>query len=67
MQCGVSVNALASGGSTYHMASKEVDRMIIDWMASRMISVGGAFVLAVVVWDVINEWKRGRVCNSRCK
>jgi len=28
---------------------------MIDWVASRMIGIGGAIVLAVVVWEVTKE------------
>lgn len=29
--------------------------MIVDWIASRMISLGGAAVLAVVAWEMTRE------------
>lgn len=29
--------------------------MIIDWIASRMIGIGGAVVMAVVIWEVTRE------------
>jgi hypothetical protein len=28
---------------------------MIDWMAARMISIGGAVVMAVTVWELTRE------------
>ena len=28
---------------------------MIDWIASRMIGIGGAAVMAVVIWEVTRE------------
>ena len=37
------------------MTSKKGGNSVIDWLAARMIGIGGAAVMAVVVWEVTRE------------
>ena len=37
------------------MASKMGGKSMVDWIAGRLISIGGAAVMAVTVWELTRE------------